>query len=111
MPPRVVKRTLRYLVHTPNFGLWYPKGSNFDLLGYFYADYARCKGNRKSTSGSYQFLGTSLVSWSLKKQNSIALSISEAEYIDTGYCCAQLLWMRKTLRLFLQVEQSPPPMR
>ena len=29
-----VKRILRYLVHTPNFGLWYHKGSNFNLLGY-----------------------------------------------------------------------------
>jgi hypothetical protein len=31
---RAVKRILRYLVHTPKFGLWYPKGSTFDLIGY-----------------------------------------------------------------------------
>jgi hypothetical protein len=30
---RAVKRILRYLVHTPKFGLWYPKGSTFDLIG------------------------------------------------------------------------------
>jgi hypothetical protein len=35
-----VKRTFRYLVHTPNLGLWYPKGSTFDLLGYSDSDYA-----------------------------------------------------------------------
>jgi hypothetical protein len=35
-----VKRILRYLVHTPKFGLWYPKGSSFDLLGYSNADWA-----------------------------------------------------------------------
>jgi hypothetical protein len=38
------------------------------------------------------------VSWASKKQNSVALSIVEAEYIATGHCCAQLLWMRQTLR-------------
>jgi hypothetical protein len=49
---RVMKRILRYLVHTLNFGLWYPKGSNFDLIGYSNADYARCKIDRKSTFGT-----------------------------------------------------------
>jgi hypothetical protein len=88
---------LRYLVQTPKFGLWYPKGSSFDLLGYFDADWAGCKINRKSTSGTCQFLGRSLVSWASKKQNSVALSTAEAEYIAAGHCCAQLLWMRQTL--------------
>jgi hypothetical protein len=54
---RAVKRNLRYLVHTPIFGLWYPKGSTFDLIGYSDADYAGCKVDRKSTSGTCQFLG------------------------------------------------------
>jgi hypothetical protein len=49
---RVVKRILKYLVHTPHFRLWYPKASNFDLLGYFDVDYAECKLDRKSTSGT-----------------------------------------------------------
>jgi hypothetical protein len=38
------------------------------------------------------------VSWASKKQNSVALSTAEAEYIVVGHCCAQLLWMRQTLR-------------
>jgi hypothetical protein len=42
-------------------------------------------------------LGRSLVSWASKKQNSVALSTAEAEYIAAGHCCAQLLWMRQTL--------------
>jgi hypothetical protein len=64
---RVVKRVMRYLVNTPKFGLWYPRGSTFDLIGYSDADYARCKVDRKSTSGTCQFLGRSLVSWASKK--------------------------------------------
>jgi len=95
-----VKRILRYLVFTPNLGLWYPKGSSFDLLGYSDSDYAGCKVDRKSTTGTCQFLGRSLVAWSSKKQNSVALSTAEAEYVAAGACCAQLLWMRQTLSDF-----------
>jgi hypothetical protein len=95
---RSVKRIMRYLVYTPKFGLWYPKGSTFDLIRYSDADYVGCKIDRKSTSGTCLFLGRSLVSWALKKQNSVALSTTEAEYIAAGHCCAQLLWMRQTLR-------------
>jgi hypothetical protein len=95
---RAVKIIMRYLVYTPKFGLWYPKGSTFDLIGYSDADWAQCKIDRKSTSGTCQFLGRSMVSWTSKKQNSIALSTAKAEYIAAGHCCAQLLWMRQTLR-------------
>jgi hypothetical protein len=95
-----VKRIIRYLVATPCFGIWYPKGSTFDLIGYSDSDYAGCKVDRKSTSGTCQFLGRSLVSWSSKKQTSVALSTTEAEYVAAGQCCAQLLWMRQTLRDF-----------
>jgi hypothetical protein len=63
-----VKRILRYLVATPCFGLWYPKGSTFDLIGYPDSDYAGCKVDRKSTSGTCQFLERSLVSWSSKNK-------------------------------------------
>jgi hypothetical protein len=95
-----VKRILRYLVAMPCFGIWYPKGSTFDLIGYSDSDYAGCKVDRKSTSGTCQFLGRSLVSWSSNKQTSVALSTAEAEYVAAGQCCAQLLWMRQTPRDF-----------
>jgi hypothetical protein len=95
-----VKRILRYLVSTPCFRIWYPKGSTFDLIGYSDSDYAGCKVDRKSTSGTCQFLGRSLVSWSSKKQTYVALSTAEAEYVVAGQCCSQLLWMRQTLRDF-----------
>jgi hypothetical protein len=95
-----LREILRYLVHTQNLVLWYPKGSLFDLLGYSDLDYAGCKVDRKSTTGTCQFLGRSLVSWSSKKQNCVAPSTTEAEYIAAGACCAQLLWMKQTLRDF-----------
>jgi hypothetical protein len=91
-----VKRILRYLVSMPCFGIWYPKGSTFDLIGYSDSDYAGCKVDRKITLGTCLFLGRSLVSWSSKKETFVALS-TEAEYVAAGQCCAQLLWMRQTL--------------
>ena len=81
---KATKRILSYLKHTSNFGLWYRKGAKFELVGYLDSYYAGCKVERKSTSGTYQLLGRSLVSWSSKKQNSVALSTAEAEYISVG---------------------------
>ncbi|KAL6351209.1 hypothetical protein AAG906_031795 [Vitis piasezkii] len=60
------------------------KGDNFELIGFSDADFAGCKVERKSTSGTCHFLGHSLVSWHSKKQNSVALSTAEAEYIAAG---------------------------
>jgi hypothetical protein len=85
-------------VLAPNLGLWYPKSAHFDLIGYFDADYAGCNVDRKSTFETYQFFSRSLVSWSSKKQNFVALSTVEAEYSTTGGCCAQLFWMRQILK-------------
>ncbi|KAK1365049.1 hypothetical protein POM88_040610 [Heracleum sosnowskyi] len=95
---RAVKRIFRYLKGTPNLGIWYPKDTGFDLIGYTDSDFAGCKIDRKSTSGSCQFLGRRLVSWHSKKQHSVSTSTAEAEYIAAGSCCAQILWMRNQLR-------------
>ena len=90
----VVKRILRYLKLMPSIGLWYPKGASFTLLGYLDSDFAECRVDRKSTSGRCHLLGRSLVSWSSKKQNFVALSTTETEYNATGACCAQVLYMK-----------------
>ncbi|GJX70741.1 retrovirus-related pol polyprotein from transposon TNT 1-94 [Tanacetum coccineum] len=55
------------------------------------------KDTRRSKSGSAQFLGDKLVSWSSKKQKSTGISSTEAEYIALSGCCAQILWMRSQL--------------
>ena len=86
-----VKRIFRYLIGTINLDLWYPRGTHIDLTCYSDADFAGYKVDRKSTSGTCHFLGHSLVSWFSKKQNSVALSTTEAEYIAVGSCCAQIL--------------------
>nr|XP_016433217.1 PREDICTED: uncharacterized mitochondrial protein AtMg00810-like [Nicotiana tabacum] len=78
---KVVKMILSYLKGTPDLCLWYPKGYSFDLVSYADADYAGFHVDRKSTLGITHFLGSCLVSWGTKKQNSVALSTTEAEYM------------------------------
>ena len=92
-----VKRIIRYLLGTINLGLWYPKNSLCNLVGYSDSDFAGSKTDRKSTSGTCQFIGSALVSWNSKNKNSVALSTAKAEYIYAGSCCAQILWMKQQL--------------
>ncbi|XP_070004633.1 uncharacterized protein [Nicotiana sylvestris] len=68
-----------------------------NLVGYVDADYGGFLGDRKSTPGMAHFLGSCLVSWATKKQNLVALSTVEAEYIAAASCCAQLLWIKHQL--------------
>lgn len=102
------KRILKYLKGTINVGLWYPKDSSFNLIGYSDADYAGCKIDRKSTSCSCQFLGDRLISWFSKKQTSIATSTAEAEYLAAESCCAQILWIQQQLRDYgIRSKEAP----
>ena len=67
------------------------KIAQFTMMSYSDIDYAGCKVDKKSTSGTCQFLDNCLVSWSPRKQNSIALSTVEAEYTVACASCAQIL--------------------
>ncbi|GJZ01054.1 retrovirus-related pol polyprotein from transposon TNT 1-94 [Tanacetum coccineum] len=69
-----VKRIFRYLKRTPNLGLWYIKGSGFDLKAYSDSDYARCNLDRKNTSGGCQILGGKLVPIFCDNTSIIAIS-------------------------------------
>ncbi|GJU18051.1 retrovirus-related pol polyprotein from transposon TNT 1-94 [Tanacetum coccineum] len=88
-----VKRIFRYQKGTVNQGLWYPKDSSIALIAFADADHAGCQDTRRSTSGSMKFLGDRLISWSSKRQKSVAISSTKAEYIALSGCCAQVLWM------------------
>ena len=90
-----VKRIIRYVNNTADFGIWFSKDSTASLVGFSDADWAGNTDDRKSTSGGCFYLGNNLVSWYSKKQNSISLSTAEAEYIAAGNCCTQLLWMKQ----------------
>ncbi|GKB04663.1 retrovirus-related pol polyprotein from transposon TNT 1-94 [Tanacetum coccineum] len=93
----VEKRIFKYLRGTVDRGFWYPKDSSIALTAYADADHAGCQDTRRSTFGCMQLLGDRLVSWSSKRQKSVAISNTEAEYIALSGYCAQVLWMRSQL--------------
>nr|GEZ07064.1 hypothetical protein [Tanacetum cinerariifolium] len=95
-----VKRIFRYLHETIHRGLWYPKYSSVVLTSFADADHASCQDTRRSTSGSVQFLGERLISWSSKRQKSAVISSTKAEYIALSGCCTQILWMRSQLSYY-----------
>ena len=92
-----LKRIIKYVKTTAEFGVWYSKDTNDVLVGYSDADWAGNADDRKSTSGGCFYADNNLVSWMSKKQNFISLSTVEAEYIATDSCCTKLLWMQKLL--------------
>nr|GEZ47136.1 hypothetical protein [Tanacetum cinerariifolium] len=87
-------------IGTLNMGLWYMNDSGFELIAFSNADYAGCRDTLMSTSGGTQFLGEKLVGWSSKKQDCMALSIMEAEYVSLSVFYAQVLWMQTQLTDF-----------
>eukprot|EP00253_Pinus_taeda_P022397 PITA_22397 len=74
----------------------------------YLTDWAGSVDDTKSTSGGAFFMGPRLVSWFSKKQSSIALFTTKAEYVAAASCCTQLLWMMQTLQ-DMQIICTPPP--
>ena len=88
--------------------MWYPINNSFTFKSYSVdVDWEGCVDDRKSTSGGALFLGESLVAWTSKKQTSIYLSTTEAEYIAEAECCAQVEWMKQTLQDIKVVFEEP----
>ena len=105
---KAANRILKYLKGTTSMGLWYPSHSPIHLVGYSDSDFASCKLDRKSTSGTCHLLGSSLISWHSKKQARVALSTAEVEYIAAGSCCAHILWIKQQLEDFgLKLNKVP----
>ena len=95
---KAVKRILRYLKYTSDLALWYPRGCNFDLIGYADADYAGSLANRKRTSNMAHFLGPCLVSWAIKKRYSVTMSTAEAEYVAAASCYVSIVVDKATIQ-------------
>ena len=77
----IVKRIIKYVSGTCDYGLFYSKESNLSLVGYLDLDWASNADDRKSTTSGCFYVGPNFIAWIIKNKNSISLSIAEAKYI------------------------------
>ncbi|KAM2633068.1 hypothetical protein EV1_023727 [Malus domestica] len=94
---QAVKRILRFLKGSVTQGLWFRK-SALHLTAFSDADWAGCVYDRRSTSGYCVYLGSNLISWSAKKQSTVARSSTEAEYRSLAHTAAEITWICKIFR-------------
>ena len=106
---RALDRTFKYLRGTRDWELVFQRGiPNGNVLnGYVDADWASDVNDRKSTSGFVFMLAGGAVCWSSKKQASVALSSTEAEYIAAAHATKEVVWLRRLLSELGQAIDVP----
>ncbi|KAH9801351.1 retrovirus-related pol polyprotein from transposon RE1 [Citrus sinensis] len=102
------KKILRYLKATKDFGLLFKAGDGINLTSYTDADWACDVDDRKSVGAYCVYLGQNLISWSSKKQQTVARSSTESEYRALSTACAEIVWIQALLgELKLKCSQIP----
>ena len=105
-----VKRILRYLQGTRSHGLVFTGGDDDMLLGYSDSDWAGDVVTRRSVSGYIFQLGQSTISWCSKRQQTVAKSSTEAEYVALSIATQEAIWLRRLLSDLLVDMSSPTEM-
>ena len=101
-----VRRTLRYVSATLDYALFYEAGTELQLYGFTDADWAGSVCDRRSTSGFMFSLGSAAITWSSKKQPTVALSSTEAEYRGAAVAACEVAWLQMLLGdLGIQVQR------
>ena len=90
-----VKRVLRYLKGTINMKLTYKKNEDKNIFGYCDADWANDIEDRRSCTGYIFMFQGAAISWNSKKQQTIALSCTEAEYMSLSSAVQEALWLKQ----------------
>ena len=93
-----LKRIMRYLKGTVDFGLYYKKNEKFELRAYIDVDRGGNIVNKKRTSGGALFLGRRLVTWTSKKKRCTLESIAKVEYVAVAINCTIIVWIKHLLK-------------
>jgi hypothetical protein len=103
-----VKRIFAYLVKTPHHGLCYGKDGETQLNGYTDADFAGDLTTRKSTTGFVFMFHGGPVSWASRRQRSIALSTTDAEFFAVSEGAREAIWLKRLLQeIGMKVNKVP----
>ena len=102
-----MKRVLRYLKGTVNYGIRYSQKSSSDCVGFSDADWAGDIDDRKSTSGYLFQISGGPVAWKSKKQSCVALSTAEAEYVALSSAAQESVWLRQLISEFGRSLETP----
>ncbi|KAJ6917859.1 Retrovirus-related Pol polyprotein from transposon RE1 [Populus alba x Populus x berolinensis] len=101
---QATKRIIKYIKGTIDYGLKFCQVRNSILHGYSDSDWASCVDDMRSTSSYCFSFGSTIFSWSSKKQEVIAQSTDEAEYVVVTATVNQAIWIRK---LMMSVQEFP----
>lgn len=100
-----VKRILRYIKGTPEYGLVYSQGTgNYLLSGYSDSDHAGSVDDRKSTTSMAFYLNKNLITWVSQKQRCVALSSCEAEFMAATAAATQDIQLQNPLKQVVDVS-------
>lgn len=105
-PWTAIKRIMRYLKGTVNHKILFCYTDSSRLYGFCDADWASDVDKRRSCTGYIFKLGSGAVSWASKRQPTIALSTTEAEYIAMSAATQEAIWLRQFYRQF---RREVPP--
>ncbi|MBW0523127.1 hypothetical protein O181_062842 [Austropuccinia psidii MF-1] len=86
---------LKYLKGTQDLGLTYPKNINAGIVAYTDADWGNCSTTRRSVTGFLATMCGSLILWKTRKQPTVSLSTSEAEYKALCDLTSELMWLKQ----------------
>lgn len=91
------KRVLRYIQGTMDYGLNFHETSQVELVGFSDSDWAGCKEDMRSTTGMCFTMGSAMFTWQTQKQDTIAQSTAEAEYMALCSATNHAVWLKRLM--------------
>lgn len=92
---QAIKRILRYIKGTSKMKLEYSKDANSKIVGFSDSDWGGCTDDRRSCTGYVYIMNGGAISWASKRQTTVALSSTEAEYMALASATQEAMWFKQ----------------